>query len=507
MELTIIGAVQLLLGLALFVFGSLRGLFAFVMISTLFGGSAAVNLTALGGSSITPAHFALAFLLLRCVVPGSVPPGNLVDALRGNAWLVAFVLYGVLAALILPRVFAGEIDVTPLRGQIRARYGSELARILAAAPLRFSPQNVTTAVYMTGTLMMALAAHTVLRSRPAAAGAAGTAPAPTSRILVRTAATIGIVHALLGFASVALRNTPANVVFEFFRNGNYAQLDHEWNGFVRMNGVLPEASSYAAFAVVWFVFNFECWLRRVEPRRTGPAALLLGAALVASTSSSAYVGLALFGTILAVRAAVTPRLFTLDRLAWMILAGLAGMVLVSAMLVLNPVLAAALRDLLEHMTLDKAGSFSGRQRLFWAGQGLEAFVVSHGLGIGPGSFRSSSLAAAILGSVGVIGAAAFAGHFLRAFKPLALSTWMRSGEAERDTAAAAAWAMLVGVGVASVSAPSCDPGLTFAILSGSAIALRSGRRTAEAVPEDAGDAAFGAAPAPAFGPLRVPVPA
>lgn len=465
MELTLIGAVQLVLGLALFVFGSTRALFAFAMASTLFGGSAAIVLSGLGGSSVTPAHFALALLLLRCLAPGGAPQEDLVAALRGNAWLIVFVLYGVVAAMLLPRIFAGEIDVTPLRGQLRARYGTQLARILAAEPLRFTTQNLTTAIYLTGTAMMALSAHVVLRAPGGA------------RLLARGGAAIGTVHAALGFAGVALKNTPANALFEFFRNGSYAQLDHEWNGFVRMNGLWPEASSYASFAVVWFVFNFECWLRGVEPRRTGPAALLLGVALVVGTSSSAYVGLALFGVIMIVRTATSPGLFAADRLAWLVAASLGALIVATALLALNPVLAAALRDLLEHMTLDKAGSFSGRQRLFWAAQGLDAFAVSHGLGIGPGSFRSSSLASAILGSTGVIGMLAFVLHGARAFRPLALSTWLPTRNSalpqpDRDVGAAAAWAMLVGVGVASVSAPSCDPGLSFAILSGAAIALR-----------------------------------
>ncbi|WP_404480095.1 hypothetical protein [Novosphingobium sp. BL-52-GroH] len=491
MELTLIGAAQLLLGLGLFVFGSLRGLFAFVMVSTLLGGSAAINLTGLGGSSITPAHFALAFLVLRCVVPGNAPPVDILAALRGNAWLIAFVAYGVFAAFVLPRLFAGEIDVTPLRGQLRTRYGTQLARILAAAPLRFTTQNLTTAIYLTGTLMMALAAHTVLRARGAA------------QVLVRTGATIGIVHALLGFASVALKDTPANAVLEFFRNGSYAQLDHEWNGFVRMNGTWPEASSFASFGVVWFVFTFECWLRGVEARCTGPAALVLGVALVGGTSSSAYVGLALFGVILALRAMVTPGLFSPDRLAWLVLSLLCALVVATTLLALDPVLARSLRELLEHMTLDKADSFSGRQRLFWAAQGLHAFVVSHGLGIGPGSFRSSSLATAILGSVGVIGAVTYAGHLARAFRPLALSTWRRTGDADRDTAAAAAWAMLVGTGVASVSAPSCDPGLAFAILSGATIGLRSSPR---ATARSADDGIMAPIPV-AVPPRAIPMPA
>lgn len=464
MELTVIGTIELFVALALFAFGTVRALFALVMGATLLGGSAALNLTALGGSSISPAHFALGFLLLRCLAPGGVSGANLAAAVRGNTWLIVFVAYGVLAALVLPRIFAGEIDVTPLRGQIRARYGTQLARILAAEPLRFTTQNLTTAAYMTGTMTMALAACAVLRHRPNG-----------GRTLARTGALIGIAHALSGFAGVALRGTPAEALFHFFRNGNYAQLDHEWGGFVRMNGLWPEACSFASFAVVWFVFTFECWLRRVDPRWNGPAALLLGIALITSTSSTAYVGLALFAAVMVLRIATTPHLLPPDRLAWLSLAGLAAIIAVSALLVLEPALAASMQRLLEHMTLDKADSFSGRQRLFWAGQGLTAFVASHGLGIGPGSFRSSSLITAILGSTGIIGACTFVLHVVRAFAPLAASTWSRSCDRDRDVGAAAAWSVLVGVGVASVSSPSCDPGLTFAVLSGSAIALRAGR--------------------------------
>ncbi|MFC0205270.1 hypothetical protein [Novosphingobium soli] len=464
MSLTLIGAIQLLLGIGLVVRGSLGALLAFLVLSGVFGGSSAIDLPALGGSSVTPAHFALVFLLLRCMLPGGTAPGAIGSALRAHVWLVAFVAYGVVAALLLPHIFAGEMTVAPLRGLVRPRYGTEQARVLATEPLRFTVQNLTTAIYMAGTLAAALASHAALR------GPGG------ARLLARTGAAVGVLHALLGIASVVLKDTPANAIFAFLRNGSYAQLDNDWAGFVRMNGLFPEPSAFAAFAVAWFVFNFECWLRAVEPRLTGAAALLLACALAGSASSTAYAGLAICGALGALRLATTPRFVTPDRLAWLALGGLTALAGLCALLLLDPVRAAGLQDLLAHMTLDKGGSFSGRQRLFWAGQGLDAFVVSRGLGIGPGSFRSSSLATAILGSMGVVGSAAFVLHLGRAFAPLALSTYRRSGEPERDTAAAAAWAMLVGIAVASLSAPSCDPGLTFAVLSGGALALRQQAR-------------------------------
>ncbi|MFT4055672.1 MAG: hypothetical protein QM681_14300, partial [Novosphingobium sp.] len=88
MELTAIGAIELLIAVALFVFGSVRALFVMVMAATLLGGSAAANLTTLGGSSISPAHLALGILLLRCLAPGGIGSASLYAAMKGNIWLI-----------------------------------------------------------------------------------------------------------------------------------------------------------------------------------------------------------------------------------------------------------------------------------------------------------------------------------------------------------------------------------------------------------------------------------
>jgi hypothetical protein len=110
--------------------------------------------------------------------------------------------------------------------------------------------------------------------------------------------------------------------------------------------------------------------------------------------------------------------------------------------------------------------------MFWAEQGITAFQVSYGLGVGPGSFRSSSLATAILGSVGVIGIMTFLAHLARACRPLSRSTFFLAPDRDANVGAAAGWAVLIGCGVASVSAPSANPGIEISLLSGAAIALR-----------------------------------
>ncbi|MFD2137624.1 hypothetical protein ACFSLT_24920 [Novosphingobium resinovorum] len=49
---------------------------------------------------------------------------------------------------------------------------------------------------------------------------------------------------------------------------------------------------------------------------------------------------------------------------------------------------------------------------------MTAFIASGGLGIGPGSFRSSSLFMAILGTMGVIGIGTFAWYLISVVRPI-----------------------------------------------------------------------------------------
>lgn len=468
--LTLVGVIELLIGLGLFLFGSLNSLFVLTIIATLFGGSAALFLPALGGSSITPATLSLLFLIPRILAPGSSQFPTMIEAVKANRWLIIFVLYGILAAYVMPRLFGDQIAVTPMRGRTRERYASQLAYLFAVEPLRPSAQNLTTSVYMTGSMMVSIAACTLMMREGA------------GRLFAKIAGIVGVAHALLGIVSVFLKDTPVDVVFDLFRNGSYAQLDQAYNGFVRMRGVWPEASSYATFAIVWFVFNFECWLRRIQPGWAGAATLLLGAALLMSTSTTAYFGLAVFGLLLSIRVLVSPRLASGNRIVFLALFVFIAFAGTLATMMWKPTFANDVYDLVKHMTVDKPDSFSGKQRRFWAEQGVHAFVTSYGLGIGPGSFRSSSLATAILGSTGIIGTLAFGMHMLQATSPLRRSTYVRVASDELNVAGAASWAILIAFMALSISWPSCDPGIEIALLGGAVIGLRHRKPVPNIIP-------------------------
>ena len=458
MQLTIIGAIQVLFGLVLLLAGSVEAMFAFLLVTTLFSGSAAIVLAS--GSSIPPIDFALLFMAMRLVVPGSGQMRATVHAVEANGWLLVFVVYGLVMAFAGPRLFAGQFAFAPLRAETGATYTSRLSFLLATRSFEPSPQNMTSSIYLVGTLVAATVAHVACK-------------APAGRMtLVRTMVLVGIVHCLFGVLSVVGRGTAINDVLGFFRNGSYAQLTQDVEGISRMSGISTEPSTYAAFGVIWFVFLAECWLRRVNPWLTGTAAACLGAALLASTATTAYVGLAAWFGLVGLRSLFVPGAMPADRALWLAVLGLGAVVAGSLVLLWQPQLVDRIMLFLQHILVDKLSSESGIQRRFWALQGYHAFIGTYGIGVGPGSFRSSSLFTAVIGCVGAVGALALLAHALIAFKPLRWSTYVPASDPDLAVAGACAWAMLMALVVAGINAPSCDPGSDFALLSGAALALR-----------------------------------
>lgn len=450
---TLIGLVTVFAGFVLLLFASLEAMLAFAMYCTLIGGGAAIVVTALGNASIPPASAALAFLLPRAILPSRRGRKPVAEALRVNLLYLVFAVWALAGAMIMPRLFKGRIDVVPLRpGVLRNLYDS--------FPLAFSSQNITAPVYIIGSVLFAISAFIAVRQPRGAV------------VFAKAAVVVTLLHATIGWAGVLLPSSVWSVVTAIFRNGTYAQLDQSIGGYERLTGIMPEASAFAAYGFCWFVLVIELWLRDVLPRRTGLAALFMAITLIASTSSTAYVSLAAYAVLLLLRAAIFPVFFRLNKVLLLFATGLTGIAAACSVVVFKPALAQSLAELLQHLTINKVNTNSGLQRAYWARQGFAAFKVSYGLGIGAGSFRSSNLFTAILGSMGIIGVGAWLTYLLQAFAPLRQSTYLKPHSKIDAVGVAAAWAALGAMIPAMLGAPSPDPGAVFSILAGAALGLR-----------------------------------
>jgi hypothetical protein len=450
MSFTFLGLLQLGIG-SILLFRSMAAMLLFLMFSGLFGGSASVTVSALGNSSIPPLQFALVFVYLRMLMPqgGYFPVWT--QAIRANFLLVLFTFYGMVAAFAAPRIFAGALNVAPMRFD-------DARNLFDTVPLKPTAQNITASVYLLGALLLTLATYVAVRTDRGL------------EALVKGGVIVAWVHALSGLIASQTKGTFIEDFFALFRNGTYAQLDQSYQGFNRLDGFFPEASGWAAFGTAWFVFNAECWNRSVWARHTGWAALGLGATLFFSTSSTAYVGLGSYIAFFVARAALTPQAADPLRLRQAGVAVLGVVLLAAIAMAILPGFAASVLDMVLHMTIEKGDSKSGQQRLFWAMQGLSAFTVSGGLGIGPGSFRSSSLIMAILGTMGVMGLATFFGYLLTVVRPLMSRNSDPNDAVDAVMRACATCAPIVLV-PAAISSPNSHPGTNFAIFAGAALGL------------------------------------
>jgi hypothetical protein len=424
---------------------------AFSFACTLLPAASAIDLPALGHSSIPPAMLSLAFLAIQLVKSKAWQAPEMGLALTKNAWLILYCLYCAVTALVLPRMFAGLINLIPM-----GKAG------LGFVPLGVTAQNTTQAVYLLGTGFAAVCAtvfSTQRRSPP---------------VIVATLVVLTWLHALTGIADLALNAVHIQGAFDFLRTGAYAQLDQGVGGFHRISALCPEPSVYAALGSAYFVFMCELWLRGISPKQTGPAALVMVIMLAMSTSSTAYVSILSYGALLLLRTLIVPSSMSFRHAFSIIGIVISGLVLALTVMLLKPQLAAEIGGTLAEMTVQKAQSQSGIERGLWAKQGLDAMMVSHGLGVGVGSFRSSSLFTAVLGSVGPAGLIVFLGYCAQVAKFGRRSSYSSQVDMRIGAGAAAGWTALMTLAPAAVSWPSGDPGLLFALMAGLSLGWRSG---------------------------------
>jgi hypothetical protein len=443
-------AVVTLVGISLWFFGSVLDSVIAMLFFTMFGGGAAF---VLGHATIVPASFAFVFVFAHLLLSMFTRSDHTSLGLRTNNYFALFAIYGAVSAIILPRLFARVVSVSPLSGI----GGGDL---FLTRPVHFSSQNITTALYLLATFITSICA-----------GAAAADPKSRNKIVL-WAIVISWFHVFFGVAGAFLSNYGGADIIKVFRNATYAELSQDEAGLTRLAGVFPEPSAYAGYAFGWFVFMTELWLRNVATRWALATVVGLGAMLIACTSSTGYLSLAVYVLIMLVRFIISPHSLRANKVIPVVLIGLAGTCAIILACALFPHMAFEFGRALKALTLGKADTASGRQRLFWLKTGIDAIKATWGLGIGAGSFRSSSLLIAILGGIGWLGLFAFGAHVLKILKPFRRDTYELPGERTKAIGVAAAWSATAGLIPPLLASPTPDPGYVFAIMGGLALGWR-----------------------------------
>jgi hypothetical protein len=451
MVIDAIGAVAIALAMIGWIAGRCFLIYVFV-VSTLLAAAAAIVLPALGYANIQPAHLLLGFLALASLSNRASlrTMGHSLAFPNEGFWLLATSAYAVLAAVFLPRLFAGMTYVFAI-----AR--TDIGPGLVALPLAPTSGNITQTVYFLGDLVCFLLF-------------CGFASRPQELIAILRAILVAAALNLV-FAAIDLTAFWAHLgdPLAVIRNAEYRMLNDEVvAGVKRIVGSFSEASTFAYFTAGFFAFCARLWLSEVHKRLTGTLALLSLCALVGSTSSTGYAATACFVGALFVRCLgqmlVRPVLRPV--LGLVVAVPLIAAVGLISLRAYEP-LWSVVDNMIDQTLFNKLSSDSGVERTRRNDQALTNFADTSGLGAGVGSVRASSFPIAVLGNIGLPGAVAY-GIFLLLMFCGRRSRWQEPFPAACQSAGR--WACFTQLAGASVAGSFIDLGLNFFIFAGLACA-------------------------------------
>jgi hypothetical protein len=352
-----------------------------------------------GANLLPPSLYAVALIAKVAVAPGNLMRGleAALDPTRLGLFSV-FMAYCILSALLLPHVFAGQIDVIPVTG----------ADLSGTSPLQPRSGNLTQTCYMLVSYLTAIA-FSIIGAR---------ADVRHHYMLALLWGAFAII--VSGLLDLVFYRMGLSELLDPFRTAGYTLLtEAEANGVKRVVGLTPEASAYGSLCVNAAAAILFLRPLYAEGRTRSLATVALFGLLVMavlSTSATAYLGsvvllcVYLLDTVsrAAGRRATRGGNPSLE-IGLLAVVGILG----AAVVVLVPGIAAPLLDLIDQVVFQKSASFSYMQRTMWTQVGWQAFLDSGGLGVGLGSVRTSSWPVSVLASTGAIGGALMMGLFMQ----------------------------------------------------------------------------------------------
>jgi hypothetical protein len=433
------GVITVAVGILALWFGETFAFTAFI-VSSVFGSTAAIILTGIG-ASIQPAHLLLGFLVLVVFrkKENLAACAKLIEFPRPGFWLVCTWVYGIVGAFFFPRLFAGNFDVNPIGN------GTGFSQV----PISPSSGNLTQSVYFTADVVCFLTCSVFLETR--------------SGVRTVTLALIAFCIANIAFAAIdfVTFSTGTGYLMNSIRNATYVIFNGApETGFRRIIGSFTESSEFSSVTFGAFAFSTQLWLSGAYSRASAAISLVSLFLLVLSLSSTAYVALPVYVTLLylAQVAALFRRRENPTALAQFLI--FVPLILAAAAFVIF-LWPSALRVVSETITatvFDKSTSESGIDRGRLNIEAIQSFFDTLGLGAGIGSIKTSSFVLAVLANLGVAGTI-FYGLFIRSI--LFGSKIRTSRDAARLAARSGAIAGLI---TGTISGTLIDLGLIFFVL-------------------------------------------
>lgn len=370
-----------------------------------FGAFAVVPPEMIAGLTLTPTPMFVLIIILRAL-------GNMAglrffaeSALSPQRLLLLFLfwLVAIFVTLFMPRLFYGETNIIPMR------------RLLPTLgiPLEPGTQNFSQLAYLSISVFAVFAFARLLR-RPA-----------MQQVTLKAMCLGAALVVLTGFLDYASFYIPLDPLLSPFRTASYSLMtDVEIFSGKRVVGLMPEASTYGSLCIIFLglmYFLRHAMVDRMLRRRVAPTlAVLLLVCLWLSTSSSAYVGLAIFGLVALAewtwrKSTRFVGSFGHRGLGYEFWGALAGIFALGLVIIVNPAMFDPVIDVIDELIFNKVNTSSYEERNMWTAVSWKALLDTWGLGVGMGSTRASNAAVAVFSNTGVLGGLLYFGFLLHTF--------------------------------------------------------------------------------------------
>jgi hypothetical protein len=438
MTVEVIGFISLAVAFIGLFFGPWFIVTAFFL-ATLLGSAAAFILESVGDLSISPAYFLLGLVALK-LLPDKAILQQTIRAVapgRPGFWLLLAVVYGLASAYFMPRLFAGQTWVFPVRIYLNT----------VTLPLEPTTSNLTQSIYFAADFVTFALLY----------GYGGSLSG--YKVIGNAALACVVLNLFFAVLDLVTYSTGTSELLAFIRNAKYSVMaEAEMFGFKRIIGSFVETSMFAAATLSYFAFTFRLWLLGDRPLLTGSLSFLSLVALILATSTTGYVGLVAFILLVYIETGLraTRQPLTPQMLGFLVSGPFVALLIV-IIVALNADSSRFAKTLLDTLILDKMSTASGLERSAWNYQALQNFLDTFGFGAGLGSLRASSFPIVVLASFGLVGTLIFSLFFIS----LLTSGPSKDRGMEEATQQAAKSACIASLITHAVSGALIDLGVSF----------------------------------------------